>query len=185
MKTKETLEKEYENLEIDLVNKTNYPLGVKMYLGFKILDLAKNGKKISEEIKNNHKFKLQESFFKTAKIDFSIIRDYYEEDVAVIKEALKLVDTNLGYMIDMFKMINKDNCKEILKLYFFQDLYFQNNLNYLEEKRTDIECFYKGTSFDEYNHKDNRKVIDEFINERLSSLKENNNSKNNMQYTRK
>lgn len=185
MEIKEQLEKEYEKIDIDLLKDLNSSLKVKGYLLLILLDYRKNIKIINEELVSNINVKRLEKFLKQTNKDTSKIEEFKEKNDKILEEAIELTTTNFDYCMQMLKVTDRNNYKEVLRLAAFSTLSFNNNLGYLNEKRIATECLYKDMEYEEYKYKDLRKETAEIINEKLAFLNENKKSKNNKQYTRK
>ena len=172
MKTISELEKEYSSFKPTSTHITN----LKAFLAFievGIDDTYDIEKEVKKEIKSNKKWLLE-----TKLINFALFQSSSEETAFIeadnenLLEQIKLVMQYREFYMRMFLVSEEDNIKELVKLVDFASLYYGKHIDYFEYERDQLEMLLKGISLLNTKHEDNREVVGQFIDQKLSILEE-------------
>lgn len=171
MKTIEEIEKEYETFQIKSTNIDT----LKKFIAFisdGIGTIDEEKRIIATELKTNKKMQLEA---KIRNFFFFIFEeedvDFYDEDNIILDEMLDFILTYEAYFLRIKELAAEDNFSELTRLVDFATKYYNENIDYLENKRDALEYIYKGISYYNMSQEDYREVFREFIEKKLAEFK--------------
>ena len=168
MKTIDEIKKEYEGFQIksDFVTSKDELIA---FLSVGIDDTYDIEKDNNKEIKLN---KIAEIEARIRNIFFFIFEeeevDFYAEDNSILSECNKLVYYYRSLYERIIELATDDNYLELLKLVDFATEYYNSHIDYFDYQRDKLETILKGFSMYNPSKQDNRSVLEEFIDEKLS-----------------
>ena len=95
---------------------------------------------------------------------------FYDADNELINEGIQLAYKQKKYFKSIISISKEDNYDELLKLTEFTIYYYNSHVEYIDIKRDILEMYIKGYNMTNSRGKDNRKVFDEFFNEKIKEL---------------
>lgn len=172
MKTLEQIEKEYQSFKPSSTHITS----LKEFIAFievgidDTYDIKKEAKK---EIRLDRKYLLETKIrnfiiFLMAQEEV----DFYEDDIDIMLEQIDLVNQYREMFMRMLLVSSEENVRELVKLTDFASVYYGQHIDYLEYQRDRLEMRLKGFSLLNPKLEDNREVISEFVNQKLTILEE-------------
>lgn len=92
--------------------------------------------------------------------------EYYDEDNELIKECINFSKIYLKVYQDISEIVDEENYQELYKLVEFSTIHYNENVEYLNDQRRNLEYQYQGIYYFS-NHKDTRDELIEFLQEKI------------------
>ena len=92
--------------------------------------------------------------------------EYYEEDNELIDECIKFSKRYLKIYEEIREIIEEENYQELYKLVEFSTLHYNENVEFLNDQRKNLEYQYQGIYYCS-NHEDTREELIEFLQEKI------------------
>lgn len=126
-------------------------------------ELKESIKTYKKELKENKQMHLEA---KIRNFFFFIFQEeetsFYYYDDAIIKEIIKEMKLQYENISDIMLLANESNYKDLLKLVEFLMMHYDNNIDFLENERKNLELSLENVIY--YNPlQDTRKIINQFI----------------------
>lgn len=174
MKTKEQLIKEYKDYQM----KSDFVTSLEEFENFidiGIDDVEEELAVIKKEKRENKRWQIDA---KIRNFLFFIFEEeeveFYDEDNKILEESRSLVNQYKDYFEKIKQLATEENFEKLVKLVDFSADYYNEHIDYLENKRDCLEYYYKGLNFVNNRYEDNRRVVDEFIQDKIDTIKKEN-----------
>ena len=168
MKKIEDIEKEYKEFQI----KTDYIRDYKDFIAFMCLGLEETyeaEKDFKKELKNNKrdevKGKIRNIIFTTG-LDLN----YFKYDNNILIELMDMTIKYRKYFEEIIIISTEKNYQQLLKIMDFLRKYYGEHIDYFEYKRDKLEKYLQGIDMFNPKYEDNREVLYEFVDKKLSGL---------------
>ena len=168
MKTVKDIEKEYEGFQI----KSNFIKSCEDLVAFLLVgidDTYEIEKFNKKEILYNKFAQLETRIKNFIFLIFDMEEiDLFDEDNELLEESNKLVENYRETCERVIDVANDENYLELIKLIDFCTEYYNKHIDYFEFERDVLEMSLKGISMYNPKYEDNRKVVEEFVDKKLS-----------------
>lgn len=168
MKAINEIEEEYSNYEI----KSDYVKTLddfNLFLTVALDNIEEQKIDLIEEIKLNYKDQLTAKIRNFFLFMFQIEEvDYYTEDNAIIDDIINYISTYTAYFNKISLIVTNENFLELTRLVDFLCEYYNEQISYFDSKRDALEFQVKGFNYSDSRSQDNREVLEEFFNRKIS-----------------
>jgi len=168
MKTIEDIEKEYEGFQV----KSDFITSLDEFVAFLLvgiddtLEIEKDNRK---EIRYNNIAKIESRIKNAIMFMFDCEEvNILDEDNEILGEISSLTGSYRSMYETMIDIADENNYQELVKLVDFATEYYNQHIDYFESQRDSLEMALRGISMYNPRYHDDRKVINEFINKKLS-----------------
>ena len=146
MKKIEDIEKEYKEFQI----KTDYIRDYKDFIAFMCLGL--------------------EETYEAEKDFKGLDLNYFKYDNNILIELMDMTLKYRKYFEDIIMVSTEKNYQQLLKIMDFLSKYYGEHIDYFEYKRDKLEKYLQGIDMFNPKYEDNREVLYEFVDKKLSGL---------------
>jgi flagellin-specific chaperone FliS len=171
MKTIEEIENEYKEF-VPVSNFVDSLEEFNAFIDVGILDTIEQREELKEEIRVNKKEEIKTQIINLFSILFNTVYyiDLYQKDNELIYEIIDLIDSYKNNFIRIKREACEDNYKELVKLIDFSCVYFNNHIDYYDDKRATLEFELKGIGYSNCKYENNIKVFQEFFDKKINEL---------------
>jgi hypothetical protein len=171
MKTVKEIEEEYKNF----TPTSNYVESIddfNVFVEVGILDTLEQERELKKEVKINKIEELKTKIINLFSILFNTIYciDIYQKDNEILSEIIEFINSYKNNFTRIKEGVTTANYQELVKLIDFSCVYFNNHIDYYDDKRASLEYEIKGIGYSNGRYENNIKVFQEFFDKKVNEL---------------
>ena len=172
MKTLEHIEEEYRKFNLKSYFVTNLDELV-TFLEIGLDDTFENEKDYLRELRENRRWKIDavvRNFFFFLFEEEDV--EFYDYDNQILKDVIRMIREYRSLFYRLVLIASEDSRLEIVKLVDFLGEYYNQHVDYFDHRRDQLEMAFRGFQMYNSKYEDNREVVYQFADKKISELEE-------------